>query len=188
MNIVVYSSDSGNFFFKPDNTLVRDSKDFFPPRFVTEISVALAIVVKISKSCKFTSMEYAGRYYNELGAGILIFPENLIKADNLGLSCLGKALSLDNTTYISEKLHNIGEISQPGEISLLLDNNTLLKKLVDNSTKALIAEAIENITQYSTLKSGDLIYIYSSEKIPVNIGSNIKLSHFSEVTLDFNIR
>jgi len=179
VNIVVVSHNTGNFFFKPDNTLVRDSKDFFPPGFVTDISVALSVVVKISRSSKCTLREYAGRYYNEWGFGLILYPENLL---------VEKAISMDNTAYVTEKLLPIDKINNIGQLNFLLDNTLVFDNTIGDNFQTEINKSIEDISKYSSLKSGDLIYIEATERIPASIGNRLKVSYSGQTYLDFCIR
>lgn len=188
MNIVVFSNKTGIFFFKPDNTLVRDSKDYYIPGFVTEISVALSVVVKISRSAKCTLKEYARRYYHEWGLGLVLYPDNILKAESTNLFSSGRALSLDNTTYEMQKLFPVDEIGKNGKIEFLSGTSILYCNTLETGFLEEIDKSIEEISRHSSLKNGDLIYIEVTERIPVNIGNNLKVSYSGQSCLDFCIK
>lgn len=188
MNIIVFPHKTKEFFFKPDSSLVRDSKDFFPPDFVKEISVALSVVVKIAKAAKHTPSEHANRYYNEWGFGLILYPENLLKSACVNLFSIGKALSPDNTAYVTDRFLSIDEIRKIDYLKFTIDNIVLFNNILEIDFQTEIDKSIEEVSKYSSLKSGDLIFIEIIERVPVNIGNNLKLSYSDQVYLDFCIR
>lgn len=98
-----------------------------------------------------------------------MYPENLLKSACVNLFSIGKALSPDNTAYVTDRFLPIDEIRK-----------------IDFQTE--IDKSIEEVSKYSSLKSGDLIFIEIIERVPVNIGNNLKLSYSDQVYLDFCIR
>jgi 2-keto-4-pentenoate hydratase/2-oxohepta-3-ene-1,7-dioic acid hydratase in catechol pathway len=187
VKIVVFSNSTGNFFIKPDSSLITDSKDFFVPDFFNGISIATAIVIKISKSAKCISSQYAERYYNEFSAGLILYPENLLKT-NPGYFTINRVLTADNTAYINDTFHPKEELSKIGQLAFSVDREVKFDFTASNDFLNEINKAIEDITLYSSLKCGDLIMLEINERIPVSEENNIKLSYSERICLDFCIR
>ncbi|MEN6619632.1 MAG: hypothetical protein ABFC28_09130 [Rikenellaceae bacterium] len=188
MNIIVFPHKIQEFFFKPDSSLVRGSEDYFPPDIVKEMSVALSVVVKIAKSAKCISGGFAARYYNEYGLGITIYPDNLINSALNTIFSSGKALSSDNTAYVTEKFFSIDNIRNGGCLVFMINEKVIFNSSFGSELKADIDKSLEDATQYITLKRGDLLFLELTEREPVNIGDNLKLSYSRQNYLDFCIR
>jgi len=183
MNIAVFSEKSGEFYIKPDNTLVRGESDFFVPDIVERISISGALVIKIQKAAKFISAGFAERYYREVGFGILIYPENLL--ENSSAISSGLPLSLDHTAYITDEL--IDKLSLNGEVNFSF-GSFHFKYNVNCYSLDIANSAVEHISRYCSLKSGDLIFIELSKRTEVKITDAVSLNYSGRLSLDFLIR
>ncbi len=168
--------------------MVRDSKDFFPPDIITNISVAVSFVVKISKSAKYTYKEFANKYYSEYGLGVVIYPENLLKSTKSDIISCGNIFSLDNTSYVSDFFTHVEEIKSDNSLILKIDDIAIFEELLGVKIIEKIDTSIEEVSKYSSLKSGDLLFIELSKRINVKVGSNLNLSYGGKYYLDFCIR
>lgn len=187
MKIVVFSNQTRDFFIKPDSSLITDSKDFFVPGFFKGISITTAIVVKISRSAKCISKQYAERYYNELSVGLILYPEDLLKPDVVHFS-ICKVLTADNTSYVAENFFPKEEITRFGQLAFIVDSDVKFSYSAKEDFLNLIDESIEEASGYSSLKCGDLLFLEISERSSVSTGNNIKLSYSDKICLDFCIR
>ena len=190
MNIVVSHSNSGGYYFRPDNTLVRGSGPFYLPDTISNIEIAPAIAVRIDRAAKGLSRQFVRRYLSVYTYGLLIYAhakKEVIDADlstqTATLSVLWRTPSLkeilsttlDNTTYISENFLPIESITEEPEISLTIDNQSYSYKIAP-TLKESIYELIEKTTNHSSLKTGDLIFMELGDKRRAEPGSSILLS------------
>ena len=146
------------FFLKPDSALLQKSKIFFYPEFTKDLHYEVELVVKINKVGKHIEEKFAHKYYDEIGLGIDFTARDIQQqCKEKGLPW-EKAKAFDQSAVLSKKfiekstldLHNIN-------FSLKL-NDTPVQE--GNSSNMLfnIDQIIAYVSQFLTLKKGDLIY------------------------------
>ncbi len=183
MNIVVFPEKREDFYFKPDNTLVKDGSDFFIPDIVETLSLSAAFVVRIQKAVKYTSSGFAGRYYNDVAFGCILYPKNLLKISSPLSS--GLALALDHTAYVTEKFIDKTELS--GNVSFCFGKKEFCFA-TDKEYIKIADQAIEKVSRHCSLKSGDLIFIELSEMSEINKGEEVSLFYSDILSFNFLIR
>jgi 2-keto-4-pentenoate hydratase/2-oxohepta-3-ene-1,7-dioic acid hydratase in catechol pathway len=157
-------------FMKPDSALLRQGEPFFIPSFSNEVHYETEVVIKINRLGKAVEERFAHRYYNEFTIGIDFTARDLqsrLKAKGLpwelakgfdGSAVIGKWLNKDDFD-----LNNL-------DFGLKLNNQQVQK---GNTSHMLfsIDKIIAFISQYYTLKIGDLIYTGTPEGVgKVSIG------------------
>ncbi len=145
------------FFFKPDSALIR-SKKLYIPEFTNDLHHEVELVVKINRVGKHIETKFAHKYYDEIGLGIDFTARDVqanCKAKGLPWE---KAKAFDNSallssTFISKTELDLDNIS----FSMTLNEQTVQK---GNSQQMIfsIDEVISYVSQFVTLKMGDLIY------------------------------
>jgi 2-keto-4-pentenoate hydratase/2-oxohepta-3-ene-1,7-dioic acid hydratase in catechol pathway len=145
-------------FIKPDSAILLHQHPFVIPEFSNEIHHEIELIVKINKVGKHINTKFAHKYYDEISVGIDFTArdvQNELKAKGLPWE---KAKSFDGSAvlgeFISKKQFNSLE-----NISFeLANNNNVVQK--GNTANMLwkIDELISNISQYFTLKIGDIIF------------------------------
>jgi acylpyruvate hydrolase len=158
------------FFLKPETALLRD-KDFYYPGFTQDLHHEVEIVLKISKNGKHISEDFASQYYNEIGIGIDFTARDIqMKCKEKGLPW-EKAKAFDNAAPIGEFIpkETFGSLH---DIPFQLNINGHIRQV--GNTKDLIfsfEKIISYVSQYITLKTGDLIYTGTPEGVgAVKIG------------------
>lgn len=161
-------------FLKPDTALIKGEAPFYYPDFSTNIHHEIELVLKISKEGKYIQPQFAHRYFEEIGLGIDFTARDLqdqCKAKGLPWE-IAKAFNgsapIGNFKPISEfsDLKNIdfhleinGEVKQKGNTSLMLFD---------------FATIISYVSQFFTLKKGDLIYTGTPAGVgPVQTGDQL---------------
>lgn len=161
-------------FLKPDTALLKGGAPFFYPDFSTNIHHEIELVLKISKEGKYIQSQFAHRYFEEIGLGIDFtardlqdqckakgLPWEIAKAFN-GSAPIGEFKSvaeLGNLQNIDFHLEINGELKQKGNTSLMLFD---------------FATIISYVSQFFTLKKGDLIYTGTPAGVgPVQIGDEL---------------
>jgi acylpyruvate hydrolase len=176
------------FFMKPDTALIKDNQPFFYPDFSKEIHHEVEIVLKVTKPGKHISVEFAHKYFDEIGIGIDFTARDLqAKCKEKGLPW-EKAKAFDGSAplgkFISKKefdLENIG---------FHLDING--KTVQQGNTKDLLFsfdKIIAYISSFVTLKTGDLIFTGTPEGVgPVSVGDNLSAYIENKKLLDFLVK
>jgi len=136
-------------FLKPDTALIKGGTPFFYPDFSTNIHHEIELVLKISKEGKYIQPQFAHRYFEEIGLGIDF------TARDLQDQCKAKGLPWEIAKAFNGSAP-IGEFKSVAE--LLFDFATI----------------ISYVSQFFTLKKGDLIYTGTPAGVgPVQIGDQL---------------
>jgi 2-keto-4-pentenoate hydratase/2-oxohepta-3-ene-1,7-dioic acid hydratase in catechol pathway len=144
-------------FMKPDSAVLLKNNPFIIPPFSEDIHYEVEILVKINRIGKFIEQKYAHKYYDEIGLGIDFTARDLqsrLKEKGLpwekakafdGSAVIGKYVDKSNLDLenIKFQLLKNGQVVQDGESSHMLWK---------------IDELIGYVSQYFTLKIGDVIF------------------------------
>lgn len=145
-------------FMKPDSSLLKKNKPFFLPGFSHDIQYELEVVVKISRLGKSISPQFASRYYDEITAGIDITARDI--QTRLSKSMLPWEISkgFDGSAPLGEFI----PLSSAGDIRNLDFRLKINERIVQqgNTSDMIfgVDELISYVSQYFTLKTGDLIF------------------------------
>ncbi len=176
-------------FSMPDSALLKSNKDFYYPDFSKDIHHEVEIVVKISRVGKNIPIEFAHRYYTEIGLGI-DFTARDIQAEckKKGLPW-EKAKAFDGAAPIS-KFITKDQFKDVNQMDFHLDING--KRVQTGNTANMIFSIdylIAYLSQFFTLKIGDLIYTGTPEGVgPVKIGDHLEGALEGEQLLDFKVK
>nr|WP_321452455.1 fumarylacetoacetate hydrolase family protein [uncultured Carboxylicivirga sp.] len=145
-------------FAKPDSALLLKNRPFFIPDFAQEFHHEVEVVVKINRIGKNIAPEFANRYYEEVGLGIDFTARDLqSKLKEKGLPW-EKAKAFDGSAVLSEFVPK-SKFDDIQNIDFKLDVNDETRQQGNTSLMIHpIDEIIAHVSQYFTLKIGDLIY------------------------------
>ena len=145
-------------FLKPDSAILLKNQPFFIPEFSDNIQYEVELIVKINRVGKYISPDYAAKYYDQIGLGIDFTARDLqqdLKQKGLPWE---KAKAFDGSAVIGNWVSksNFKNINQ---LSFGLKKNGRLVQS-GNSQQMLwnIDELIAYVSQYFTLKIGDVIF------------------------------
>jgi 2-keto-4-pentenoate hydratase/2-oxohepta-3-ene-1,7-dioic acid hydratase in catechol pathway len=159
---------------KPDTSLLKEG-DFYIPGFTKDLHHEIELVLKISKAGKCIEEQFAHKYYDEIGLGIDFTARDIqAKCKEKGLPW-EKAKAFDNSAPI-------GNFVKKEELGDLKNINFELKingesRQIGNSKDLIFSfdKVISYISQFITLKTGDLIYTGTPEGVgPVKIGDQME--------------
>jgi 2-keto-4-pentenoate hydratase/2-oxohepta-3-ene-1,7-dioic acid hydratase in catechol pathway len=152
-------------FLKPDSSILLKQHPFVIPEFTEDVHHEVEILVKINKVGKYIDTKFAHTYYDEIGLGIDFTARDLqSKLKEKGLPW-EKAKAFDGSAVIGDfypksefvsienvnfELHSNGEVVQKG------NTNFMLWK---------IDELISYVSQFFTLKKGDVIFTGTPEGV-----------------------
>ena len=159
------------FFMKPDTSLLKSPADFFYPSFSKEIHYECELVVRITKVGKSTKKEFAHRYYNEIGLGIDFTARDLQKKCKEKGHPWEVAKAFENSAVISDKFL-LTESLDMDKLAFTLEKNGQVVQIGNISDMIFsIDELIAHVSQFMTLKTGDLIYTGTPAGVgPIEIG------------------
>ncbi len=151
-------------FLKPDSAILQKNNPFFIPPFSNDVHYEVEILVKINKVGKFIDVKFAHKYYDEIGLGIDFTARDIQdQCKEKGLPW-EKAKAFDGSAVIGEfypkKQFDLDTISFQ-----LYKNNTLVQDGKSNTMLWKIDELIAYVSQYFTLKKGDIIFTGTPEGV-----------------------
>ena len=175
-------------FLKPDSAILLKKMPFFIPTFSNDVHYEVELLVRINKIGKHIQQKFAHKYYDEIGLGIDFTARDLQqKLKEKGLPW-EKAKAFDGSAVIGEKWLPKSHFRDLNEIEFSLEKN---EKIVQKGTSSHMLwkfdEIIEYISQYFTLKIGDIIFTGTPAGVgPVAI--NDTLTGFIEDNQIFSIQ
>ncbi len=161
-------------FLKPDSSILPKNNPFFIPPFSNDVHYEVEVLVKINKVGKHIASRFAHKYYDEIGLGIDFTARDVqshCKAKGLPWE---KAKAFDGSAIVGQ-FYSKEDFDLENLSFQLLKNGEIVQ---DGNTQAMlwkIDELISYVSQYFTLKKGDLIFTGT----PAGVG---KVSENDELT------
>jgi acylpyruvate hydrolase len=176
-------------FMKPDTALLKDNKPFYIPDFSSDIHYELEVVLKVCKEGKHIQEKFASSYYDEVGLGVDFTARDIqSKHKEKGLPW-ELAKSFDNSAVVSNFLpkNTITDLYNL-QFELKVNNET---RQNGNTSNILFSfeQIIAFVSQYITLKKGDLIFTGTPEGVgPVHAGDKLEAWLEGQQLLNFDIK
>lgn len=176
-------------FTKCDTALLKDGKPFFIPDHLGSIEYETELVVRICKLGKTIPVRFAPRYYDAVTVGIDFtarelqsrlreqgLPWDLCKGFD-GAAALGEFVPLDKVKPIQN-------------LRFRLDiNGTTVQEGYSGDMLYKVDEIISYISQYFTLRTGDLLYTGCPTGCgPVSINDHLEGYLEEQKVLEFNCK
>lgn len=175
------------FFMKPETALLR-TRDFFYPKFTSNLHYECEIVLKIDKVGKNIDEKFAHTYYSSCTLGIDF------TARDVQQNCKEKGLpweiakSFDQSAPLSKTWIPLTGAKQEIKFELEKNGKTVQKGSNFNMIFSF-DQIIAYISKFITLKKGDLIFTGTPAGVgAVEIGDNLKCLLMGKDVLNFNIR
>jgi 2-keto-4-pentenoate hydratase/2-oxohepta-3-ene-1,7-dioic acid hydratase in catechol pathway len=162
-------------FLKPDSAILLKQHPFVIPEFSNDVHYEVEVLVKIKKLGKYIDKKFAPTYYDEIGLGIDFTARDLqskLKEKGLpwekakafdGAAVIGNWISKENFNSVDAipfTLEKNGEVVQAGNTAHMLWK---------------IDELISYVSQYFTLKIGDVIFTGTPAGVgPVAVNDKLK--------------
>lgn len=174
-------------FLKPDTSILLKKQPFFIPDFSDDVHHEVEILVKINRLGKYIDKKFAHKYYQEIGLGIDFTARDLqaqLKAKGLpwekakgfdGAAVIGNFIDKSNFQDVNNINFSLKKNGEPVQIG---DTAHMLWK---------IDELIAYVSQYFTLKIGDIIFTGT----PAGVGKvapGDELEGYIEDTKNFVVR
>jgi len=144
-------------FLKPDSAILPRKNPFFIPPFSDDVHYEVEDLIKINKVGKHIDAKFAHKYFNEIGLGIDFTARDVqAKCKEKGLPW-EKAKAFDGSAVIGD-FYPKEQFDLDNLKFQLLKNDNLAQ---DGNTNAMlwkVDELISYVSQYFTLKKGDIIF------------------------------
>lgn len=178
------------FFMKPDTALLRNNDAFYIPSFSQDVHYECELVVKINRVGKSIDERFAHRYYDEVGLGIDFTARDVQReAITKGLPW-ERAKAFDHSAALSPQFLPLTELGRIDDLhfEMALDGE-VRQRGYSGDMLFSVDKIITYVSQYITLKIGDLIYTGT----PVGVGAvsrsqNLTATLEGHKLLDFDIR
>lgn len=145
-------------FLKPDSSIIAKNQNFIIPAFSNEIHHEVELVIKINKVGKHIDQSFANKYYNEIGLGIDFTARDIQNNLKEKGHPWEKSKAFDNSCLVGEFI-NKDKFDDLSKIDFSLKKNNELVQMGKSSNMLWkVDELISYISQYFTLKIGDLIF------------------------------
>lgn len=144
-------------FLKPDSAILPKKNPFFIPPFSNDVHYEVEVLVKINKVGKHIAPKFAYKYYDEIGLGIDFTARDVQQQSKEKGLPWEKAKAFDGSAVIGE--FHPKEVFDVNNLKFQLKKNG--KIVQDGNTNAMlwkIDELIAYVSQYFTLKKGDIIF------------------------------
>ena len=176
-------------FLKPDSSILKNNKPFFLPGFSSMIQYETEVVIRISKLGKGIAPEYAHRYYDELTLGIDITARDIQNKNSASGLPWELSKCFDGAAPLG-KFVPVGSAGDIRNIDFRLEINDKIVQSGNTSDMIFsIDEIIAFVSQYFTLKTGDLIFTGTPAGVgPLKKNDNLVAYLGDEPLLDFRIK
>ncbi|WP_298394313.1 fumarylacetoacetate hydrolase family protein [Flavobacterium sp.] len=152
-------------FLKPDSAILLKQHPFVIPEFTDDVHHEVEVLVKINKVGKYIDTKFAHTYYDEIGLGIDFTARDLqSKLKEKGLPW-EKSKAFDGSAVIGE-FHPKSEFNSLESINFELHSNG--KVVQSGNTSHMlwkIDELVSYVSQFFTLKKGDIIFTGTPEGV-----------------------
>ena len=151
-------------FLKPDSAILLKKHPFVIPTFSEEVHYEVEILIKICKLGKHIDKKFAPKYYKEIGLGIDFTARDLqSKLKEKGLPW-EKAKAFDGSAVISDffpkENYNLENLNFQ-----LFKNDILVQSGNTKNMLWKIDEILSYVSQFFTLKIGDIIFTGTPEGV-----------------------
>lgn len=157
----------------PDSAIIKDNKPFFIPDFSQQWAYIATIAFRINRLGKNVATKFAQRYYDAATICLRTIPIDLITNLNNCSIKSGIATSFDGAIILGEWQPIDNFKNKP--LDIIIDNN---RYQIDPSSID-IDNAIKILSQYFTLKIGDII-------IPGNFSEETFFDIDNHIIVKFN--
>ena len=174
-------------FLKPDSSIIPKNQNFIIPAFSDEIHHEVELVVKINKVGKHIDESFSNKYYNEIGLGIDFTARDIQNTLKEKGHPWEKSKAFDNSCLVGDFI-SVDKFKDLSKIDFSLKKNNQLVQS-GNSSNMLwkIDELISYVSQYFTLKIGDLIFTGTPAGVSKVISEDI-LEGYIDSTKMFSLK
>ena len=176
-------------FFKPDTAVLRENKDFYYPEFTQDLHFECELVLRIAKEGKFIEERFVPEYIGGVGLGIDMTARDIQSSAKQKGWPWTLAKGFNDSAPVSdffppERFADLQDLRFRCEINGKIRQEGHTADMIFS-----IATLISYITQFITLKKGDLIFTGTPAGVgPLSVGDHIQGYLEGEKLLDFHVK
>lgn len=185
----LYKPEEPVIFLKADSSLLMNRKPFFLPDHLGQVDYETEIVVRINRVGKTIAQKFAHRYYDAVTVGIDFTARDLQKKFRAEGKPWDLCKGFDGAAAIGEWIPK-EEFSDVQNLNFHLDINGQAVQQGNTSDMLFkIDEIISYISQFYTLKTGDILYTGTPVGVgPVKIDDQLEGYIEDRKVLDFKVK
>ena len=189
------------FYTWTDSCRLQSDRPLFIPDFYEKYVAVPAIAVKAGRLGKAIPLRFTPRYFDEWATALIILPADVVADFHNGNPLPAQALCFDNSV-VTGKCHSVGNIPEPlpssdgtaslssgllpGQLIITIENTGLNTGSASDDASVLrkeviipsgmFPEAFRYISEFSMIKTGDLIIIPSEDIFYIKPGLTISIT------------
>lgn len=157
MNIAVVSGRE--IFLRPDTSLENENRDIYPPDEISSLDAQPIVFARVSKAGKCVLPQFASRYIDSLGFGLLLFPGDYKNTPMENI--------FDHTTLLPHPLYNKIVFGTERDNRFVLRKNG--RKVFETAVCecdyiASLEEAVCSLTAHTSIRIGDYVCVPVGER------------------------
>lgn len=175
-------------FLKPDSAILKGGNPFFIPDFSSTFKFEGELVFHINKLGKNISERFAHRYYDKVTLGLDLGAEDLLSSSKKNGTPWDLSKGFDGSAILGEfvSVENLNMSNLKFSVSV---NHDIVQRGNSNEMYWSIDKIIAYVSQFYTLKIGDLIYTGAPEGAGLlSVGQHIEGFIENEKVLNLDIR
>ncbi len=191
MNIIVRPYGSELCYCRPDTTWERENRDFYSPECVNELYWVPVLFARISKAGKCIGEKFAGRYYDGIGYGMLMY----CRPSDSDLD-IATGSCVDHTSILPMPLYNPVVLDiRENSFELHIDRNDgseeTYRKACSPEDRRILEETICKASSLTSLRIGDYaaVELSAPQKLVSRAedGAGVKSTFCENDLFDFKI-
>lgn len=163
------------FFLKPDSAILPSHNPMYIPEWTNDLHYEVEVIVKINRLGKYIERAFAHSYYDQVGLGIDFTARDIQEECKAKGHPWERAKAFDGSAVVSKQFIALEEFGAIDNLSFYLEKNG--QEVQRGNTADMlfhVDEIIAYVSQYMTLKIGDLIYTGTPAGVgPVAIGDTL---------------
>lgn len=185
MNIFIFTPENNRVTSRPDTSVARNIPLYYMPDYLESITFKAAIGIKISRAGKSIKERFIQRYFDKYFPAYILYGELRNDYPN-PISPSGNIL--DRTTLVPIDLIPAEEITaQLPEFDFSL-NGLKIKPARELPGLSHFGKIVEYLTEFSSVKKGDMIIVEISDMIELKKSDIISVSKEGELLIETEIR
>jgi acylpyruvate hydrolase len=164
------------FFCKPDSAILPKGNPLYIPEWTNDLHYEVELVYRIHRLGKNIAVEHASRYYDAVGLGIDFTARDIQDQQKEARLPWEKAKAFDGSAVIGTQWMELNASNFSSAINFRLEKNGI--RVQEGRSQDMIFsidQIIAYVSQYMTLKIGDLIFTGTPAGVgPVQLGDELK--------------
>lgn len=153
---------AGGTVVRPDTTWERDDDSLFIPDTLKRVSFTPVVTLTLSRAGRSIGRRFASRYYEFLGAGALLYPEDIIDGSEEGYA---GAICMDHTSFIRQPAIKVREYAFKGNLTACVDGEPVFT--CDPPSLERIDGIISSVSEKVYMRRGDILCIELAPRMTI---------------------